>query len=201
MPFPFIIIFAILCIILMHNIKRSKRAVEERSARFWKREAEADNVRKKDISTLNYISIPLDALPLGTDSDPEVQEAEATIRRLADTRILNLGDYTNTELKLEYGVANLNFLSECDERFTVLIRTLYQWACLLLEHDYVAEAIQVAQYSIDIGSDISGCYYMLADYYHAQGDNASIRLLLESAESIKGIQADSVKDYLNKSLA
>lgn len=200
MPIPLILIVAILCFILMHNIKRSKAMAEEQSARFWQREAEADNVRRQDISSLNYIYIPIETLPFGVDTTPEVQEAEAIIRRLDSTQILNLSQYTNTDLKMEYGAANLNFLSQCDERFTLLVRTLYQWACLLSEHDHIPEAVRVATYCIEIGSDISGCYYMLADYYRAHNDTDSIKELLKRAEAITGLQADSIKDYLNKSL-
>lgn len=201
MPIPLIIIIAILCLILMHNINRSKRLTKERSDQFWKQEADADNTRKKDISSLDYIYIPIETLPFGVDTTKEVAALEDTLRRLDSTKILNLSAYTNTELKLEYGVANLSFLSECDERFTLLIRTLYQWAVLLQEHDFINEAVQVAEYSIEIGSDISGCYYMLADYYQAIGNTEAIQNLQKSADSIQGLQADPIKDYLNKSLA
>ena len=201
MPIPLIIIIAILCLILMHNINRSKRLTKERSDQFWKQEADADNTRKKEISSLDYIYIPIETLPFGVDTTKEVVALEDTLRRLDSTKILNLSAYTNTELKLEYGVANLSFLSECDERFTLLIRTLYQWAVLLQEHDFINEAVQVAEYSIEIGSDISGCYYMLADYYQAIGNTEAIQNLQKSADSIQGLQADPIKDYLNKSLA
>lgn len=201
MPIPLIIIIAILCLILMHNINRSKRLTKERSDQFWKQEADADNTRKKDISSLDYIYIPIETLPFGVDTTKEVTALEDTLRRLDSTKILNLSAYTNTELKLEYGVANLSYLSECDERFTLLIRTLYQWAVLLQEHDFINEAVQVAEYSIEIGSDISGCYYMLADYYQAIGNTEAIQNLQKSADSIQGLQADPIKDYLNKSLA
>ncbi|MBQ8147937.1 MAG: hypothetical protein IJ040_04010 [Lachnospiraceae bacterium] len=185
----------------MHNINRSKRLTKERSDQFWKQEADADNTRKKDISSLDYIYIPIETLPFGVDTTKEVAALEDTLRRLDSTKILNLSAYTNTELKLEYGVANLSYLSECDERFTLLIRTLYQWAVLLQEHDFINEAVQVAEYSIEIGSDISGCYYMLADYYQAIGNTEAIQNLQKSADSIQGLQADPIKDYLNKSLA
>lgn len=201
MPIPLIIIIAILCLILMHNINRSKRLAKERTDQFWEQEAAADNTRKKDISSLDYIYIPIETLPFGVDTTKEVTALEDTLRRLDSTNILNLSAYTNTELKLEYGVANLSYLSECDERFTLLIRTLYQWAVLLQEHDFINEAVQVAEYSIEIGSDISGCYYMLADYYQAIGNTEAIQNLQKSADSIQGLQADPIKDYLNKSLA
>lgn len=199
MPIPFFVIFAAFCLVLMYLIKRNNRQREQQRARFWQREAEADNVRKQDISHLDYIYIPVETLPFGIDTSPEVQRAEATIRELDNAQILNLNRYTNTDLKMEYGVANLPFLSQCDERFILLSRTLYQWACLLLEHGHPDAAIQVAQYCIDIGSDISGCYYMLADYYRLIDDTEALDRLRQSADGLTGLNASSIKEYLNKS--
>lgn len=199
MGFPFFILFFLLCIFIMYTVKRSQRLSKQQSVQFWNRESEADNVRKQDISHLNYIYIPIESLPFGIDSSPEVQKLETVLRQLDSTQILNLNGYTNTDLKLEYGVSNLNFLSECDDRFILLVRTLYQWACLLLEHDYVEAAIQVAEYSIEIGSDISGCYYMLTDYYRLMNDQKSFNHLKKTAETLTGINANLIKDYLNKS--
>lgn len=198
---PFIAIFAILSITFMLLVKRSNRAVQKKREQFWQTEQEADSVRKQDISHLDYVYIPMELLPFGIDTSPEVQRLESTIRTLDTVKILNLSQYTNTELKLQYGVANLPFLSECDEHYTQLIRSLYQWACLLLDHDHLTEAVQLAKCSIDLGSDISGCYYMLCDYYVSTDDTDGIRQLQASAACLTGLQADSIKDYLNKSLS
>lgn len=195
----FFLILPILALILMHHLKRTRRISEQQTASFWKREAEANQVRKQDISHLDYIYIPIETLPFGADSSPEVQRIEATLRKLDSTQILNLSAYTNTDLKLKYGIANLNTLSECDDRFTTLIRTLYQWACLLLEHDHTEAAIQVAEYSIEIGSDISGIYYMLADYYRLVENTEAMAHLQESANTLTGLNATLIKDYINKS--
>lgn len=195
----FFLILPILSLILMHHLKRTRRIGEQQRARFWEREAQADRVRKQDISNLNYIYIPIEFLPFGLDASPEVQRAEATLRKLDSARILNLSAYTNTDLKMKYGVSNLTELSECDERFTSLIRTLYQWACLLLEHGHTKAAIQVAEYSIEIGSDISGIYYMLTDYYQLKDDREAMDRLRKSADSLTGINAKLIKDYINKS--
>lgn len=193
-------VLPILCLILMHHLKRTRRISEQSNATFWKREADADSVRKQDISQLDYIYIPIETLPFGIDSSPEVQRAEAALRKLDSTQILNLSAYTNTDLKMKYGVANLNTLSECDERFTTLIRTLYQWACLLLDHGHRDAAIRVAEYSIEIGSDISGVYYMLADYYKLMDDKEAMIRLQKSAEPITSLNAKLIKDYINKSM-
>lgn len=197
MPFHcFFIIFAILCLTLMHRIRYIRRQEEAQKAEFWKQESIADTVRKQDISQLNYIHLPLERLPFGTDTSEEALTQEDTLLRLNNTDILNLNQYTNTEIKLQYGAANLPFLSDCDERFLVLVRTLYQWACILLDHGYTNEAICVAEYSIEIGSDLSGIYYMLTDYYKLLENTSSLQKLLEASQALTGINVPQIQSYI-----
>ena len=61
------------------------------------------------------------------------------------------------------------------------------------------EAIRVAEYSVEIGSDISGCYYMLADYYQADDNPDAMEQLRQSAQQLTGLQAELIMQYLNKS--
>lgn len=199
-PLTSVMVFAIFSFLFMMLVKRSRRRTDQKMSQFWQQETAANQVRKQDISTLDYVYIPLETLPFGVGQTPEITRLEGIIRELDTKQIVNLSQYTNTELKLKYGVANLDVLSACDERFTTLIRTLYQWSCLLLNSGHLDAAIQVAEYSIDIGSDISGCYYMLADYYNSIQDTTALNRLRESADKLTGLNANTIKDYLNKSM-
>lgn len=199
-PLTSVMVFAIFSFLFMMLVKRSRRRTDQKMSQFWQQETAANQVRKQDISTLDYVYIPLETLPFGVGQTPEITRLEGIIRELDTKQIVNLSQYTNTELKLKYGVANLDVLSACDERFTTLIRTLYQWSCLLLNSGHLDAAIQVAEYSIDIGSDISGCYYMLADYYNSIQDTTALNRLRESADKLTGLNANAIKDYLNKSM-
>lgn len=200
MGYPFFIIFALLCLVLMHRIRYVKRQEQSSSEAFWAREREADSVRKQDISSLPYVYIPLEALPFGADTSPEALPLEETIRRLDSTKILNLNQYSNTDLKLQYGAANLPYLSECDDRFTVLARTLYQWASLLMNHGHVDDAVLVAEYALNIGADQSGIYYMLTDYYKLMGDTDKLNHLFDQAQAITGLNASQIQDYVSNAL-
>ena len=198
-PLTSVMVFAIFSFLFMMLVKRSRRRTDQKMSQFWQQETAANQVRKQDISTLDYVYIPLETLPFGVGQTSEITRLEGIIRELDTKQIVNLSQYTNTELKLKYGVANLDILSACDERFTTLIRTLYQWSCLLLNSGHLDAAIQVAEYSIDIGYDISGCYYMLADYYNSIQDATALNRLRESADKLTGLNANAIKDYLNKS--
>ena len=147
-------------------LRHKSTAAEEAAAEsFWNRENEANHTRRKDISGLPYITIPLADFPMGIYDNPELKKYEETLQSLAGQKILNLGGKTNTDLKLEYGVANLETLCACDENYTTLCRTIYEYAECLKKLGHDAEAVRVLEYGISCGSDHSGNYRMLADYY------------------------------------
>ena len=84
-----------------------------------------------------------------------------------------------------YGVANLETLSACDENYTTLCRTIYEYAECLKKLGHDAEAVRVLEYGISCGSDHSGNYRMLADYYLNARDSAALDRLLASARALE----------------
>ncbi len=68
-PMIFIIV-VILSFLFRHNVARVSKRDAEREEAFWERETEANNVRKKPLDDLHYITIPINSLPFfsGIDS-------------------------------------------------------------------------------------------------------------------------------------
>ena len=164
---------------------KSTTAEEAAAESFWKRENEANHTRRKDISGLPYITIPLADFPMGIYDNPELKKCEETLQSLSGQKILNLGGKTNTDLKLEYGVANLETLSACDENYTILCRTIYEYAECLKKLGHDAEAVRVLECGVACGSDHSGNYRMLADYYSKAQDSAALDRLLDAARALE----------------
>ena len=114
----------ILCLEILYHRKKDERESKNARKRFWEKEAEANSVRKKDITFLNYIDIPLESLPFIHTDDDELNEYQNIVKDLAGKRILNLGGISNTDLKLEYGPANLPELMQYDDNYNTLTATL-----------------------------------------------------------------------------
>ena len=148
--FPFLTISIIFMLVLAFFRKRSTDKQNEVQQQFWEQENLANSTLRQDISKLEYISIPLDKLPLSLES-----EAVETIRALADQKIINLSTYTNTELKLKYGIANLDILSEYESNFFTLEKSLESYASELLAADRSSDAQKILEYAVAIGSDVS----------------------------------------------
>lgn len=176
----------LIAFILARALNKQKHITAEQEHSFWERERASNSVRRKPLDSLDYIQIPLNSLPLNIMQDhPQVEEYCRLIETLATQPIVNLTGYTNTDLKLEYGTANITELSEYDQNYTVLVRTLQQWAELLYDAGYINEACTILEFALSTGTDVSRTYYKLAEIYVARGDYSQIDRLIEQAEQLR----------------
>ena len=188
--------FIILIVVIQLKLRKSTKNNKERMSKFWEKELSANSVRKKDISNLNYITIP-DSLPTININDTKILKDYETINKLRERKILNLSGMSNTNIKLEYGVGNLAFLSECDEKFVLLVRTLDELGHLLFSQGYETQGCEIFEYAVYIGSDIKATYTALADYYNKNNNKNGIDKLLLNASSIQTSAKDRIVEYIN----
>lgn len=147
-------------------MRRTSRKVEEKEASFWEKELESNNVRKKSLENLEYIHIPFDLLPFGTaGDDPSLQSAEDELTALKDEKIVNLTGISNTDLKLEYGTANITPLSQYDQNYTALVCSLQKWGQALYDLGRFEDAAKVLEFAVKTRSDITATYRVLIDLY------------------------------------
>lgn len=190
----FILLAGLIARQLSVSQKNSKKAEED----FWNREREANNVRKKPLDDLNYIQIPFEKLPFHIlTENQQVQDCIEQIHSLKDLKVVNLSEFTNTDLKLKYGTANITVLSEYDQNFTLLVRTLYKWGRLLYEAGYKEEALIPLEFAISIGTDVSGNYKLLATIYKEKGQFSKIQELTASASSLTSIMKNPILTFLS----
>lgn len=199
MSIPIFLMITFIWIAILHIKKENVSRIEEsQSKAFWNREHEANEVRKKDISNLPYITIPLDTLPFHENADEELLEIYETIRSLSDKKIVNLNHMSNTELKLEYGVGNLDILSEYDNNYVTLVRTIAKWGRYLYEHDEITDCRRVLEFGIQCNTDIKSNYILLAQLYKAKWENDKISQLIEKASQLDTLTKNSIIASLEK---
>lgn len=125
MKLPFITTTLIFIAFLMFHLKRTEKKEDRQEREFWEREYKANTIRRKDIEHLDYIEFALSMLPIREyANDPRVSECIMQLRELEGKKILNCTGYSNTDLKLKYGTANITKLSEYDLNYTTLVRNL-----------------------------------------------------------------------------
>lgn len=189
----------IFVLVIFHNVRKSGRQMEAAEKSFWEKEHQANSVRRKSLDGLDYIKIPVAELPMHTmEEDSKVAECLRIVSELSLQPIVNLTGISNTDLKLEYGTANITVLTEYDQNYTLLASTLQQWADLLYNAGYVDETQQILEFAISTRTDVSRTYDMLYDIYVAKGEADRISLLAETAETLNSLNKDVILRHLQQ---
>lgn len=194
MHIPYFGLIMIFVIWLTYEIRKAKRSDAQRSKSFWDRELEASSVRRKSTDDIRFIKFDESILPVdrgGTDSD--IYDLCSRISSLAQGKIANLAEYTNTDLKMKYGVANFTELSEADSRFTNLTPLLGRLCAVLYEEGRAGEAQRVGEYSVGIGIHTSVVLLTLAKIYQDTGATDKIQELSGIAAQDKTCPASLVE--------
>ncbi|MCR4739442.1 MAG: hypothetical protein K5886_04180 [Lachnospiraceae bacterium] len=178
-------------------MKTSNKKIQNSGEDLWKRELEANRVRRRPLDDLNMVKLDLSALPIDEDTDDEeIRDYQDKLKVLEKKEISNLSDYTNTDLKFKYGPANLEKLTELDQNFMELVRVLYQWAHYMYEKGEKEKCIRILEYGVSIHTDVKAHYKLLADIYAADFDFEAIKRITEEAKKTESPTRDSIVEML-----
>jgi len=166
------------------QLRKAGRGQKDSDDNFWSRESRANLSRSRDISNLDYITIDLNRLPLEDKEDASLNSYRDTIIKLSDKRILNLSGISNTQLKEQYGIANLQRLIEYENNYIILVSILYKWARRLYDSSYIDEARIVLEYALSLKIDVPGAYKLLAEIYRQQNKPDKIEELISQLSDI-----------------
>lgn len=116
--FPSFFVCFLIFIAWMHYKKRkATKQQEKESSLFWEREEEANHTRNKDISHLPLFTPDITRIPWeGAQNDTILHYLDA-LRHLIESPMMDLSEYTNTDLKIAYGIGNFQTLSTYDETY------------------------------------------------------------------------------------
>lgn len=193
-------ILGFISLLIRSSSSKTNKNRENAAKTFWDKERESNFVRKKDISNLPYIIIPMESLPFQDTDNSDINRYQETIKRLANRKLLNLSSQTNTDLKLAYGAANFPFLMDCDNGYTELIRTLQQWGKALYNSNNLSDARTVLEFAVVCKTDIAASYTLLGDIYSSSSSTEQIKSLLEAAKLMNSPNKNNVISYLKSLL-
>jgi hypothetical protein len=188
-------------------MRRVSRKVEEKEEAFWEKELRSNSVRKKSLDDLEYVHIPVDLLPFGTADDNTIlQSAEDELLALKDEKIVNFTGITNTDLKLEYGTANITVLSQYDQNYTAMVIALQKWGQELYNQCRYEDAQKVLEFAMRTRTDISGTYKILIDMYKTKlGYNEAkiqekLEAMLPIAKNLNALSRQQILTLINSNL-
>lgn len=209
MAFPFFTIALILIILFQVRTHQVNIKEKEIDRDFWKREHDANFTRKKSLDSLSLVHIPADRLPFSVPlPDATAKEAASTVQNLVDqgAKIANLTGLSNTDLKLEWGTANLPALTEFDDNYTTLVKALHAWGKGLLEAGFYKEAAEVLEFSVSTKSDIRASYELLVDLYQTKlglsltESRQKIAALEQIASQLSTLNKNQILRFLQEAL-
>ena len=209
MAFPFFTIALILIILFQVRTHQVNIKEKEIDRDFWKREHDANFTRKKSLDSLSLVHIPADRLPFSVPlPDATAKEAASTVQNLVDqgAKIANLTGLSNTDLKLEWGTANLPALTEFDDNYTTLVKALHAWGKGLLDAGFYKEAADVLEFSVSTRSDIRATYELLADLYQTKlglsltESRQKIAALEQIASQLSTLNRNQILRFLQEAL-
>ncbi len=183
---------------LQYEIRKNSRLSKKKSELFWEREKQANLTRRADLSDLEYITVPLEMLPMADHTDATINSYRDTILNLSSKKIVNLTGYTNTDLKLKYGAANISLLSEYDNNYTVLVSILQKWAERLYQNGNTPEAVSVLEFAVMCLTDVRKTYLLLANLYMEQHTPEKIDPLLDILPFTRLVRKDILAEELRK---
>lgn len=186
--------------ILSLIIQKDRNTHQQEIKAFWDKESKANFIRKKSLDQLAYISIPENILYMQPQNSTDaIQSCLKDLQDLSQTKIVNLTGISNTDLKLTYGTANITILSEYDSHYTKLVTTLQKLAECLTEAGETALSIEVLEFAVSTGSDVSKTYYLLSSLYQKNGTPEKCDYLLQKAEKLNTLMRDTIVRNLQAS--
>ena len=182
-------------------MKMTTKKEKDLTQAYLDREREANSVRKKPLNNLTYITVDPTKFPVPNPAPSELaDELYKRIQALSSQKIVNLTGISNTDLKLEYGVANLSALTEYDQNYTFLCRTIYDLGREMVSLDYKEEAMTILEQGVACGSDIAANYLLLADLYLEAGRKKKVEDLITAADDIRSLTRAATVEKLTEKL-
>lgn len=187
---PVILICVLMLVLwIRHHVNTSKNTILESREAFWKRESQANHTRNQSLESIEFLTVPIDQLPIVDTTVPELNTLQSDLIHLSTEKIANLSSYTNTELKLAYGTGNFSYLAQCDTNYTILLRTISRLADYHIHNGNKEAATKYLEYAVDCCSQNAKTYVSLVLLYVAQNNTPKIEELKSKILS---------SDYTNK---
>lgn len=171
--------------------KHSRLAAKQTEA-FWNREEEANHTRNKDITGLPYLHFQIDDIPGENSENPEISSLWNELKELSDKPMLDLSAYSNTDLKLAYGVGNFTMLSGYDDNYNNFLMKLSILARTYSEISEYEAAISCYRFALENGSKKLRDYTGLGEVYLKCDQPEQLSALITEVSQSKTIERKEI---------
>lgn len=199
--FTYLVCFFIFCLWLRYEQNKSKKTEQKTSDEFWAREYEANHTRNKDYSDLPILKIKESEIPMTNSPSKAIQYNIDHVLQIIKNPLADLSEYSNTELKLAYGVGNFKLLSEYDENFNQFLISVTNLARSYEKEGLYDAARDSYLLALHYGSKRVSDYTELAEIYLKLNQPEKITQLIRETESGAHPRKDAIIRSLREVLA
>lgn len=147
----FFLLFIIFLAWFTYERHKADRQSSYSNESFWEHENRASHTPTANIDNLNYVYLDSSVVPEARPDDPsELTEVLDTIRSLEGCKMIDLSEYTNTDLKLKYGTFNFTVLAKADADFSSLVESCDKASDILAGLERYEEAYRLENYAADL---------------------------------------------------
>ena len=199
------ILFAVV-VLIMNLIMRSRgRHYKKEFNDYLEAEQKANFAPKQAIDEALFFHPDLNKYPLwniDSENEPLLAKAQETVIHKASLKMLHFDPpRTNLELKMAFGLANLENITLFEEHYNQFMRALVDWAEALKTAGNDGHMEQVLLAAIQDGCDLSKAYTMLADFYDDKRDKKALNDLHDSLQARQLPAHQTVSSYIHHKLA
>ncbi len=163
-----------IAVIIWLNVRLiiNSRGYKKDFYKFIEDERTANMARKKDIPAEFFIKPDVSRLPVKNYAQQSrlASKQEAALKSANNTMIKFNTPKTNREIKLEFGLANLDNVINYEENYQQYIRKLTDWAEQLILEGYIEDGQKVLLEAIEFGADSFICFKLLNDTCFSQNN-------------------------------
>lgn len=185
---------------MFYEHQKVRKSEQEATQDFWAREEEANRTRKKDISHLPLLSVKESEIPTVATSEDTITYYIGQIQNIIKEPMLDLSEYSNTDLKLAYGVGNFKTLSDYDENFNSFLMNLSNLARAYAKSGFYEQARDTYLLALRYGSLKVSDYSELAQVYLDMDQPENITKIITEVEDGSHPRKNTIVDSLREVL-
>lgn len=198
-----LIIITTLYIIIILNVylKKNRNEFDNKYDELIEKERKANLTTMKKINDDIFVTPNINKLPfkdyMESEKNKIILAKQNVVKRKSELKMIHFKEkISNTDLKLKYGINNLENITMYEEHFNSYIRALTEWADELIKREEYKDAENILIESINFGSDLSLSYTLLADIYKLQNDKDKLNSLKDKVNSSNVNLKQKILNYI-----
>lgn len=194
-----IMLVIIICLFLILNLfatyieGKNKKKVDD-----FLKEAEFNNfVPKKKLDEIKFINVNFDSIKFNSN-DKDTNLKYNKLCELSKSKMTNFGSkVSNFNLKQTYGANNFNDVLSYQENYDNFLKLIVEVSENLYKENNFETASKLLEIGVNLNTDITKNYTILADIYNKENDNKKLFSLMDKVLESENISKQKIINHIS----